>query len=81
MEKYDLKGEDVARMLGVTTRRVYGWLSVGQTTPIPTTKLQLLELLLGFQETRPARRPAISFSVKMKRPEGAKKERRGGKAK
>ncbi len=46
MEKYDLKGEDVARRLGVTTQRVYGWLSVGQTTPIPTTKLQFLELLV-----------------------------------
>ena len=46
MKKYDLKGDDVAQRLGVTTRRVYGWLSVGQTTPIPTTKLQLLELLL-----------------------------------
>ncbi len=46
MTKYDLKGDDVARRLGVTTRRVYGWLSVGQTTPIPTTKLQFLDLLL-----------------------------------
>ncbi len=46
MTKYDLKGDDVARRLSVTTRRVYGWLSVGQTTPIPTTKLQFLELLL-----------------------------------
>ncbi len=51
MQKYDLKGDDVARRLGVVTRRVYGWLSVGQTTPIPTTKLQLLELLLRSQES------------------------------
>lgn len=54
MDKYDLKGEDVARRLGVTTRRVYGWLSVGQTTPIPTAKLQLLELLLHREEMEPA---------------------------
>jgi hypothetical protein len=54
MERYDLKGEDVARKLGVTTRRVYGWLSVGQTTPIPTTKLQLLELLLHREDMQPA---------------------------
>jgi hypothetical protein len=54
MKKYDLKGEDVARRLGVTTRRVYGWLSVGQTTPIPTTKLQLLELLLHREDMQPA---------------------------
>ena len=46
MTKYDLRGDDVARRLGVTTRRVYGWLSVGQTTPIPATKLEFLELLL-----------------------------------
>ncbi len=46
MQKYELKGDDVARRLGVTTRRVYGWLSVGQTTPIPATKLEFLELLL-----------------------------------
>ncbi len=54
MEKYDLKGEDVARRLGVTTRRVYGWLSVGQTTPIPTTKLELLELILHREDIQPA---------------------------
>ncbi len=51
MKKYDLKGDDVAQRLGVTTRRVYGWLSVGQTTPIPTTKLQLLELLLRSEDS------------------------------
>ncbi len=50
MKKYDLKGDDVAQRLDVTTRRVYGWLSVGQTTPIPTTKLQLLELLLRSED-------------------------------
>ncbi len=51
MKKYDLKGDDVAQRLGVTTRRVYGWLSVGQTTPIPTTKLLLLELLRRSEDS------------------------------
>ncbi len=51
MTKYDLRGDDVARRLGVTTRRVYGWLSVGQTTPIPTTKLEFLELRLLSEQS------------------------------
>jgi hypothetical protein len=83
MEKYDLKGEDVARRLGVSTRRVYGWLSVGQTTPIPTAKLQLLELVLHREEMEPAWE--ISFHreppLKKKRAKRTKKKRRVGKAK
>ncbi len=58
MQKFELKADDVARRLGVTTRRVYGWLSVGQTTPIPTTKLRLLELLSREDELVP--RPLLS---------------------
>ncbi len=83
MTKYDLKGDDVARRLGVTTRRVYGWLSVGQTTPIPTTKLQLLELLLGREDMQPACeiRAHRTPLPKKKRVRKTKKGRRVGKAK
>ncbi len=81
MQKYDLKGDDVARSLGVTTRRVYGWLSVGQTTPIPTTKLQLLELLLRSQES--GRVGGLAFRLvptpKKKRAKRTKKKPRSGK--
>jgi hypothetical protein len=83
MEKYDLKGDDVARRLGVTTRRVYGWLSVGQTTPIPTTKLQLLELLLRSQESGRVGRPQLSLIPlpKKKRAKRTRKKRKKGKLK
>ncbi len=47
MERYDVLARDVAKMLGVSENRVYGWLSKGQTTPIPDTKLRLLELELS----------------------------------
>ena len=56
MQKYNLKGDDVARRLGVTTRRVYGWLSVGQTgyraagvshDPYPTEQLQSILQWVG----------------------------------
>jgi hypothetical protein len=83
IEKYDLKGEDIARRLGVSTRRVYGWLSVGQTTPIPTAKLQLLELLLHREDLEPAwgarfhREPP----PKKKRVRRAKRKRGNRKAK
>ncbi len=83
MEKYDLKGDDVAQRLGVTTRRVYGWLSVGQTTPIPATKLQLLELLLHREDMQPAweLRAHRTPPLKKKRVRKTKKGRRVGKAK
>ncbi len=83
MEKYDLKGDDVARRLGVTTRRVYGWLSVGQTTPIPTTKLQLLELLLRSQESGAVGRLAFRLvpTRKKKRAKRMKKKPKKGKPK
>ena len=83
MQKYNLKGDDVARRLGVTTRRVYGWLSVGQTTPIPTTKLQLLELLLRSQESRPVGRALFSLipPPKKKRAKRTKKKPKSGRLK
>ncbi len=82
IEKYDLKGEDVARRLGVTTRRVYGWLSVGQTTPIPTTKLQFLDLLL-LSEASPQMLQVrhIMEPLKKKRVRKTKKKPRSGKPK
>ncbi len=83
MKKYDLKGDDVAQRLGVTTRRVYGWLSVGQITPIPTTKLQLLELLLRSQESGRVGRLAFSLTPppKKKRAKRTKKKPKKGKLK
>ena len=81
MEKYDLKGDDVARRLGVTTRRVYGWLSVGQTTPIPTTKLQLLELLLRSQANQLVALHSVAPSTKKKRAKRTKKKPKKGKLK
>ncbi len=82
MKKYDLKGDDVAQRLGVTTRRVYGWLSVGQTTPIPTTKLQLLELLLRSEDS--PRIVGLAMSArpsKKKRVRRTKQRPRGGRRK
>ena len=83
MQKYDLKGDDVAQRLGVTTRRVYGWLSVGQTAPIPTTKLQLLGLLLRSQEN--GRVGGLAFRLvptrKKKRVRRTKKKPKKGKLK
>ncbi len=82
IEKYDLKGEDVARRLGVTTRRVYGWLSVGQTTPIPTTKLEFLELRL-LSEASPEMFQVrhMMAPLKKKRVRKTKKNLRSGKPK
>ncbi len=60
MQKCALTADDVARRLDVTTRRVYGWLSVGQITPIPTTKLRLLELL--SREDEPVAVPLLSMT-------------------
>ncbi len=81
MQKCALTADDVARRLGVTTRRVYGWLSVGQTTPIPTTKLRLLELL--SREDEPAAVPQLSGTPgpTKKRIRKTKKKPRSGKPK
>ncbi len=83
VQKYNLKGDDVARRLGVTTRRVYGWLSAGQTTPIPDTKLQLLELLLRSQESERVGRPELSLTLppKKKRVKRMKNKPKSGKRK
>ena len=50
MNRYDLSGKDVAQILKVSEARVYGWLSKGQTAPIPETKLRLLELELSRRQ-------------------------------
>ena len=47
MKRYDVSAMEVAKILKVSQLRVYGWLSKGQTAPIPETKLRLLELELS----------------------------------
>ncbi len=47
MERYGVLAREVAKRLGVSENRVFGWLSSGQTAPIPDTKLRLLELELS----------------------------------
>ncbi len=79
MQKFELKADDVARRLGVTTRRVYGWLSVGQTTPIPTTKLQLLELLSLKDALVPRPQLSMTPAPTKKRIRKTKKKPRSGK--
>ncbi len=50
MKRYDVSAKEVAKILKVSQLRVYGWLSKGQTAPIPETKLRLLELELSKRE-------------------------------
>ena len=50
MKRYDVSGKEVGKILKVSEARVYGWLSKGQTSPIPETKLRLLELELGSRK-------------------------------
>ncbi len=50
MKRYDVSAKEVAKILKVSQLRVYGWLSKGQTAPIPETKLRLLELELSTRE-------------------------------
>ncbi len=50
MKRSDVSAKEVARTLKVSEARVYGWLSKGQTAPIPETKLRLLELELSKRE-------------------------------
>ncbi len=50
MKRYDVSAKEVAKILKVSEARVYGWLSKGQTAPIPETKLRLLELELSKRE-------------------------------
>ncbi len=47
MKRFDVSAREVARILKVSDLRVYGWLSKGQTAPVPETKLRLLELELS----------------------------------
>jgi transposase len=47
MKRHDVPAKDVAKILKVSEARVYGWLSKGQTAPIPEAKLRLLELELS----------------------------------
>ncbi len=50
MKRYEVSGKEVAKILKVSEPRVYGWLSKGQTAPIPETKLRLLELELSRRQ-------------------------------
>ncbi len=50
MKRYDVSAMEVAKILRVSQLRVYGWLSKGQTAPIPETKLRLLDLELSKRE-------------------------------
>ncbi len=50
MKRYEVSAKEVAKILKVSQLRVYGWLSKGQTAPIPETKLRLLELELSKRE-------------------------------
>ncbi len=50
MKRYEVSAKEVAKILRVSQLRVYGWLSKGQTAPIPETKLRLLELELSKRE-------------------------------
>ena len=50
MEQYGVSTQDVAKILDVSTGRVYGWLTEAQVTPIPNTKLRLLECELKLRK-------------------------------
>ena len=50
MEQYGVSTKDVAKILDVSTGRVYGWLTEAQVTPIPNTKLRLLECELKLRK-------------------------------
>ncbi len=50
MEQYGVSTKDVAKILDVSTGRVYGWLTEAQVTPIPSTKLRLLECELKLRK-------------------------------
>ncbi len=50
MKRYEVSAKEVAKILKVSQLRVGGWLSKGQTAPIPETKLRLLELELLKRE-------------------------------
>ncbi len=50
MEQYGVSAQGVAKILDVSTGRVYGWLTEAQVTPIPNTKLRLLECELKLRK-------------------------------
>ncbi len=56
MEQYGVSTQDVAKILDVSTGRVYGWLTEAQVTPIPTTKLRLLECELKLRRLQRRKR-------------------------
>ena len=56
MEQYGVSAKDVAKILDVSTGRVYGWLTEAQVTPIPNTKLRLLECELKLRQVRRRKR-------------------------
>ena len=56
MEQYGVSAKDVAKILDVSTGRVYGWLTEAQVTPIPSTKLRLLECELKLRQVRRRKR-------------------------
>ncbi len=56
MEQYGVSTQDVAKILDVSTGRVYGWLTEAQVTPIPSTKLRLLECELKLRKLQRRKR-------------------------
>ncbi len=56
MEQYGVSAQDVAKILDVSTGRVYGWLTEAQVTPIPSTKLRLLECELKLRQLQRRKR-------------------------
>lgn len=56
MEQYGVSTQEVAKILDVSTGRVYGWLTEAQVTPIPTTKLRLLECELKLRKLQRRKR-------------------------
>ncbi len=56
MEQYGVLTKDVAKILDVSTGRVYGWLTEAQVTPIPSTKLRLLECELKLRKLQRRKR-------------------------
>ncbi len=56
MEQYGVSTQDVAKILDVSTGRVYGWLTEAQVTPIPSTKLRLLECELTLRKLQRRKR-------------------------
>ncbi len=56
MEQYEVSAKDVAKILDVSTGRVYGWLTEAQVTPIPSTKLRLLECELKLRKLQRRKR-------------------------